>query len=165
MTRRRKRKPAPVATVVQPTPEREARNETQSAGMARKVVPEIVRLHKQGVLNDRQFANLAYYRDQASLADKSPTRSGLDFSPKGGGNGPGVAIISAQRETWRMEREMGGLWELARAVCVDDMSLRQWCIEKYGGVERDKGIVPIREKFYMERARLELQFCAGAIVV
>lgn len=152
-------------TAVQPTPEREARNETLSQGMARKIVPEIVRLRKQGVLNDEQFRRLSYYRDQASLADKSPTRSGLDLTPRGGGNGPGIAIISAQRETWRMEREMGALWELARAVCVDDVSLRQWCIDRYGGVERGREIVPVREKHYMERTRLELKFCAGRIVV
>lgn len=163
--KRRKGKKAAPTDIVPPTPEREAHNETQSLGMARRIVPEIVRLHKLGVLNDHQFKALAYYRDQASLADKSPLRSGCDFSVRAGGSGPGVAIISAQRETWRMERDMGALWELARAVAVDDVSLRQWCINRYGGVERDKGIVPVREKFYMERTRLELKFCAGRIVV
>ena len=110
-----------------PTPERTAHNDFRTVGMAMQLVPPIVRLHEQGLINDREFAALAYYRDQAGLADKSPVKSCLDWTPKGG-HGPGIAIISAQRETWRLEQNMGALWAMCRAICVDDVTVEGWYV-------------------------------------
>jgi len=138
-----------------PTPEREAHNDFRSVGMARQLVPPIVRLHELGAISDQEFAALAYYRDQASLADRSPVKSCIDFSPKGG-HGPGLAILSAQRETWRLERDMGGLAELCRAVCVADITLEGWCLHKHGGDKPDPRHLSI--------ALLELKYAAGGIV-
>jgi hypothetical protein len=154
--------------IVRPTEEREGMNAFRSAGMARKLVPEIDRLHEQGHLTDHEHRALHHYRDQASLADRSPTRSCLDFSPKGG-HGPGVAITSALLETGRIERELGQLWKLARAVAVDDMSLTQWCIGRYGAREklRDGKVValaPLGPNRAVEMARLELRMAAHRIV-
>ena len=107
--KRRKQKQAPgiVEQYLRPTPEREAHNDFRSNGMAMQVVPPIVRLHEQGVLTDQEFTALAYYRDQAGLADRSLVRSCCDFTPRGGGHGPGVAVLSAIREVQRIESGLG----------------------------------------------------------
>lgn len=150
--------PRAIDRFVRPTEHREAHNDFRSAGAAVRVVPVIVRLHEQQVLNDREFQALAYYRDQASLAEKSPVRSCIDFSPKGG-HGPGVAIVSAQIETWRIERSMGQLAPLCRAVCVDDMKLEHWIQHKVGqSADKD------RLKHEIGIAALELKYAAGGIV-
>lgn len=148
-----KKRTSAVSEIFRPTPEREAANDFRNVGMARKVVPVIVRLHEDGVLNDEEFAALAYYRDQASLADHSPVRSCIDFSPRGG-HGPGIAITSAIIETGRLERNMGALWPLCRAVCVDDWTLERWCIERTG--KASNTCIGI--------ATLELKYAAGGIV-
>ena len=147
---------------LRPTDERQAANDFRSAGAAMRVVPVIVRLHELGVLNDREFQALAYYRDQASLADHSPTRSCIDFSPRGG-HGPGVSIMSARLETGRMERDMGPLWKLCRAVAVDDVSIERWCIERYGSL--NTAGPPVAKPDDVGIAALELKYAAGGIVV
>lgn len=149
---KRKRKPEIVREDV--TPERAAKNAFTSAGMARRVIPEIVILHQRGILSDNEYASLAYFRDQASLAEHSPIRSCIDFSPKGG-HGPGAAILSAKLETARMERDMGPLSQLVRAVAVDDKSLEQWVADHYAS------ITPKRVSI----AALELKFAAGYVFV
>ena len=158
-TRKAKQKaPSAIERFVRPTEHREAHNDFRSVGPAMRVVPVIVRLHESNVLNDREFEALAYYRDQESLAEKSPVRSCIDFSPKGG-HGPGVAIVSAQIETWRIERNMGPLAPLCRAVCVDDIKLERW-------IERKVGRSADRDRFKQEIgiAALELKYAAGGIV-
>jgi hypothetical protein len=134
--------------------------------MARKLVPEIDRLHEQGFLTEQEHRALHYYRDQASLADRSPTRSCLDFSPRGG-HGPGVAITSALLETGRIERDFGSVREVARAIAVDDMSLRQWAIRTSGGTEQSRGnvieIIP-NDPFAEKIALLELKYAAGTLL-
>jgi hypothetical protein len=160
-TRRTRKANAVVEQYVRPTEAREAHNDFRSAGMAVRVVPVIVRLHEAGVLNDREFEALAYYRDQASLAEHSPVRSCCDFSPRGG-HGPGVAILSATLETGRMERDMGPLWPLCRAVAVDDITLERWCIDRHGAMAPG-GVVA--DPFHVGIATLELKYAAGGIVV
>jgi len=148
------------------TLERQQHNEFVSAGMARRVKPVIESLHEAGQLTQAEYDALLYYRQQAGLADKSPVRSCCDMSPRGG-HGPGVSILSAQIETGRMERDMGQLWTLARAVAVDDWSLTRWCIEKHGGREKG-GRVVVRGsdetvKLRMGIARMELRHAAWRI--
>lgn len=148
------------------TPERAQHNEFVSVGMARRVKPVIESLFDAGQLTQAEYDALAYYRDQASLAEKSPIRSCCDNTPRGG-RGPGVAIISAQIETGRMERDMGQLWGLARAVAVDDWSLTQWCIHRHGGREKGGQIVPRGAddgKHVIAMARMELRMAAHRIV-
>ncbi len=176
----------PKVKKIEPTPEREARNHFRSAGMARKLVPVIDTLRNKGAkeeedgipkeerqgLTQSEWEALNYYRDQASLADKSPVRSCCDNSPRGG-HGPGVAIISALIETGRLERDMGQLMDIARAVAVDDVSLSEWAIAKHGGTERwgkDKkgediviAIIP-RGRNSIAMARMELRMAAHRIL-
>lgn len=143
--------------------------DTQTKAMAYRRRPMIDILLDTDQIDQKEYDALAYYRDQALLADKSPSRSCLDVSPRGG-NGPGVAILSALIETGRIERDLGILWEIARFVAVEDKSLAQWCIAKFGGRERYDGkgkfvaIVPINEKRHMMSARLDLRMAARRIV-
>lgn len=153
-----------------PTPEQMARGEYHSAGMAYKRIPVIETMLTRGQLTDREFVVLDYYRQQASLADKSPLKSCIDFSVNGGDTAPSAAITSALLETARIERDMQSLWPLARAVAVDDVSLTEWCIRQYGGRERygPKGnfiaMVPVREKSVVGQAMMELKMAARRIV-
>ena len=166
---------------VRPTRERETHGGFQSAGAAVRAIPVIVTLHERDVLTDDEFAALAHYRDQASLADKSPVRSNCDFSVRGGGNGPGVAITSASLETARIERDMGPLWRLCRAVCVDDIPLDEWCIAqglkaKQAQIDAMKGAaramaswrqsvgLPVADPEAVGIATMELKYAAGGIV-
>ena len=166
---KRKRKQRPTVETLPPTLERELHNLFRSAGMAKRVVPVIEQEYDAGHLTTKEYHALAYYRDQASLAEKSPVRSCCDTTIRGDG-GPGVAILSAMLETGRLERDLGSLWELARKVAVDDMTIARWCIDKFGGRERydAKGrfvaVVPIAEKRHKALARLELKMAARRIM-
>ena len=167
MKARRGRKPKqPISEgYLRPTAEREAINPFVSAGAARRIIPAIDLLRAQHKLTADQHRKLAYYREQASLADTSPVRSCCDNSPRGDGHGPGAAILSAKLETSRMNKAMGAGHHIAYAVAVADMSLAQWCILKYGGRERYGpsgkfiAIVPIAERRVVPEALGEL--CAA----
>lgn len=171
---KRKPKPKPITKPeIEPVAEhlnhgQYARVIIPSEGVRWRRVPVIDVLLKAKLLTDREYEMLAYYRDQACLAEKSPVRSCCDNSPRGG-SGPGVAILSAAIETGRIERDLGALRDIARAIAVDDRSLAQWCIDKHGGRERynDKGkfvaVVPINEKRHMALARMELRMAAHRI--
>lgn len=143
--------------------------ETSTTKAAYRRLPMIDRLHTARVLNDDEYSALAYYRDQAGLAERSPVRSCIDDSVRGGNHGPGAAITSAMIETGRMERDMGHLWRIARAIAVDDMSLEDWCVAQHGGRERYNGrgefiaIVPTAEKRVLKLARIDLRAAAHRI--
>lgn len=160
MARAKRKRKAPEIVRDDVTPERAQKNGFTSIGMARRVIPEIVRLHEKGILSDNEFTGLAYYRDQASLAEHSPIRSCIDFSPKGG-HGPGAAILSAKLETARMERNMGELSHLVRAVAVDDKSLEQWVADRHACAPWEEE----RERKLIGIAALELKFAAGYVFV
>lgn len=162
------------------TIERGAKNAFVSAGMARRVTPVIDTMFDAGHLTEAEYSALAYYRDQASRAEDdtaddgvlSPERimGGTSASQPSGGYLPATLICTpAILETARIERDLGVLRDIARAVAVDDITLSRWCIEKHGGRERynDKGrfvaVVPINEKRHMEMARMELRMASHRI--
>lgn len=154
---------------IPPTPEQSARGEYTSVGMAYRKTPVIDTMLARDQITPQEHQLLAYYRDQASLADASPLKSCIDFSVKGGDMGPSAAITSALLETARIERDMGQLWPLARAVAVDDITIAQWCIDKTGGREKYAAgkciaIVPIGEERAVKLAVMELRMAARRIV-
>jgi len=165
-TKHQRKKKADKATV---NPFREQHNETVSAGMARKVKPSILILKERGDLTQGEFDALSHYREQAGLAEKSPVRDSCDFTPRGGGNGPGVTITSAKIETDRLNGLLGSLKHITHAIAVDDMSLTQWSCKQYGGRERYKGgkVVSIEPKgrLSVQMARFELKFAARRMMV
>lgn len=166
-----------VSKFLRPTESREAHNDFAREGMSYRAVPVIETMLRAGQLTPAQFDNLMYYRDQAHRAQDdcaqdgtlSPERimGGVSSSP-GGGKIPAILLgTPAILECARIEREIGSLIDIARAVAVNDVTLTRWCIERHGGRERYNGkgefvaMVPIAEKRVMAEALLELRFAAG----
>lgn len=155
---------------IPPTQEQMARGDFTSAGMAFKRIPVIDTMLQRDQITPQEHLLLHYYRDQASLADSSPLKSCIDFSVTGGDMGPSVAITSALLETARLERDMGQLWPLARAIAVEDVTLTQWCIryegcrKRYNAKGRVIANVPISGDKAIPKALMELRMAARRIV-
>jgi hypothetical protein len=137
----------------------------------RRLVPPIDTLLANGKITEDEHRALTYYRDQADMANRSPIKDSLNRTVSAAeGQGLSAALTSAIFATARIEREMGQLSEIARAVAVDDLSIAQWCILKHGGRERYDGngrfvcIVPLREVKSVKIAILELRMAAHRIV-
>lgn len=167
----RKKRAKPALDIIAPTPEQLDAGEFHRGNHGHyKRVPVIDTMLARDQITPQEHLMLSYYRDQALLAEKSPVKSCLDFSVKGGDIGPSAAIISAGLETGRIERDLGSLWPIARAIAVEDKSLTQWCVEQHGGRERYDGkgrfvaIVPIGEVRNKAQALLELRMAARRIV-
>ncbi len=171
MAAKNKRKRRVAIEVATPTDEQLSRGEYRRAnhGHYRKV-PVIDTMLARDQITPQEHIALGYYRDMASLADKSPLKSCIDFSVKGGDIGPSAAITSAILETARIERDLQSLRHIARAIAVDDKSITQWCIDQYGGRERYDGkgrfiaMVPIGECKRVATATMELRMAARRIV-
>lgn len=175
---KRKKKPEPLR-IIGPTDEQIATGVFRRAGPAYRRTPVIDTLLDTGMITHTEYAALSYYRSQAIQAEDDGARCST-LAPErvmgGGGGAYGsttpVALLStpALLETARIERDLGSLLDIARAVAVDDLSLTQWCIRKHGGRERYGkdgrfvAIVPVCEKSTMSMARLELRHAARRII-
>lgn len=127
------------ARFLRPTDERTAHNDFQDAGAARRVTPVIDTLLRQQRITEGEYIALRRYRDQADICNRSETRDSCDFSIGGGdGHGPGASVVSAKLEVSRMDKLIGNLRPVVRAVAVDDMSLKDWAISQFGGREKTK---------------------------
>jgi hypothetical protein len=163
------------------TGERASRNQFVSAGMAFRVVPVIETLFTTKRLTEAEYDALLYYRTLASQAEDDEACSGpldpekimggaTDSHPIGGYIPANMIATPAILMTAHIERQLGALRDIARAIAVNDMSLTQWCVERHGGRERYDGkgrfvaIVPIAEKRHVQLALLELKYAAGMIV-
>lgn len=175
MPRKRKTRKKPTdSRFLRPTEAREAHNDFQSAGAARRVTPAIDRKSIRAKLTDAQHLALHHYRDLAHRAEDDQAKDSA-LSPKkimgGVSGGTSVGTIPtglllatpAIIETSRIERALTEerLFPITRAVVVEDKSLEQWCIGKYGGRERYDGqgrlvaIVPVSEhKVMRDEAKL-----------
>jgi hypothetical protein len=92
--------------------------------------PVIKTLHARGRITKAEYQALAFYRDQATLAERGLYKSCLDISPKGNGSGPSPITVSAAAETKRMEALLQSLLPFVRAVAVDDVTLSAWLDSK-----------------------------------
>jgi len=177
MKAKRNKKPRAIDPRVGPTAEQHRLADYASAGLAHRRVPAIETLHARGMLSDGEYRRLAFYRDQVAVAERSLTKSCLNIvigmapGRAGSERGPSAATVSARLTVGRIERELGSLLEIARAVAVEDMSLSQWCVAKHGGREKFDAdgafvaVVPIAEKRVMAEAKLELKMAAARIYV
>lgn len=136
----------------------------------RRLVPPIDTLLANGKITEEEHRALTYYRDQADMANRSPLKDSLNKTVTGAdGQGLSAAVTSAILETGRLERDMGQLSGIARAVAVDDLSIAQWCIRKHGGRERHDGkgkfvcVVPVREVENVKIALMEVRMAAHRI--
>ncbi len=184
MARRNRRnrtvKAVPFQAFVRPTAQREAHNDTHDAGAARRVTPVIDTLLEAGKLTQARYNALSHYRDQAHRAEDdmaqesplSPDRimGGVQSGSSGSKVPVGILLATpAICEVAIIERDLGSLRGIARAIAVDDITLSKWCIACHGGRERydAKGklvaIVPNAEKRVTDQALLELRMAADRI--
>ena len=133
---KRKAKPAPQIIA----PNAEQIDSFERALLAYKRVIAITRLRQAGTLSQRQYDALARYRDIATAEDRSFTRDSLDKALHGRSNGSGLppaCLRTAQELRW-LEKELGSLQPIARAIAVDDLSISQWAMKVGGAVEMQK---------------------------
>ena len=146
------------------------RDKGERMAKVRRLVPPIDTLHSVGKITDDEHRSLTFYRDQVDTANKSPIKDSLNKSVGTDGQGLSAAVVSAMLATSRIERDMGQLSDIARAVAVDDMTIAQWCRHKHGERERYDGkgrfvcMVPRREVEVTRMAIMELRMAAHRIV-
>lgn len=145
MAKARKRKASKktesvVDRFVRPTEAREAHNDFRSAGPAVRVIPPIETLYEDGKLTTAQFNALARYTDVANAAERSEVKSNIDFSVYGSGEGLphygvrknielGTLLKALEREDYR---------QTAHAICVRQISISRWAMERSGSVMRER---------------------------
>lgn len=146
MMAKRKRKTADPVNYIRPTAEQQDKGAFTTAGMAYRRIPVIVTLADTGKLTQRQFDGLARYRDVAIADERSLIRDSIgkmmDGMMGGGAGGPSLSTTRNAIELGYLERELGTLADIARAVAVEDVTLAQWAIRQGGSVARTKGLVP-----------------------
>ncbi len=144
---KRKQKPIRVAYMDAPPAEYLEKGDWERAGMAYRRTPVIETLRAAGKINQREFDALDYYRSQALQAEDdcaqestlAPARvMGGGGSTCTGGRIPAQLLHAtpALIETGRIEADLGKLLALTHAIAVDDISIAQWCIAKFGGREK-----------------------------
>ena len=169
MARRKRKTPE---EVLPPTPEQADKGEFARQLLAdHKVspyrrIPVIVTLAKSGKLSRRQFAALSYYRELAGACDRSPVKDSVGKMMAGmigGGSGHGLppAQMRRERELGWLERELGGLVHIARAVAVDDVTLSSWAMRS-GSVERRRHVNG-RDVVWFEPVRIALKYAMSEL--
>lgn len=148
MRTKAKRKDAPTA---EPTPEQQRNGEFVvedimdkgrggvliRIGKAYRRKPMIEVLHAAGLFTDAELKALKHYRHHAELVERSPLRDSLAFGiPGRNGNGPTITHLNASFLVGQIERAVGSLTDILRAVAVDDSSLSQWAMKRSGSVEK-----------------------------
>lgn len=138
MAKGRKTRKRAVNPYMEPTPEQFDGGTFERAGLAYRRVPVIDTLSQTGKLTARQHQGLARYRDIAIADERSPIRDSLDKAMQGRGGGDGMppAQLRNAIELGRLERELGSLYDIARAVAVDDVTPSQWAMRQSGSVAR-----------------------------
>lgn len=132
---KRKKRIDPMEAIL-PTPEQLAAGEFRRVGMAYRRIPVIDTMYETGKLSSRQFNGLARYRDVAIAEERSLVEDSVGKMMRGaqGGGDAGLchAAIRTAIELGRLERELGSLRDIARAVAVDDTTVSQWAAIRGG---------------------------------
>src|SRR5512139_304988 len=137
MAKGRKKK-QPVIDTIEPTAEQLAKGDFHRVGMAYRRMPVIDVLYEEHKITSRQFNALARYRDVAVAEDRSPIEDSIGKMMRGacgGGEGLSPAAVRTAIELGRLERELGSLRDIARAVAVEDATLSQWAMKQFGSLE------------------------------
>ena len=180
MAKANRKRPMPEITGIDATPERMAKGDAvivealrtgqERMTKARRLKPPIDVLRDTHKLDERRHAMLAWYAEQVAIGERSPLKDSLNQDRYGGDAEPSAAIVSALLNVARIERDLGSLLPIARAVAVDEIDLIAWCIREHGGRERLDGkgkfvcMVPVAESRVMPIALLELCMAADRIV-
>lgn len=129
----------PATDYAEPTPEQLASGTFHRELVTYRRTPVIDTLFAEHKLTQRQYDGLSRYRTVAVNADRSPLRSCIDFSVRGNGDGLPHFGVRINIELGRLERCLGMLASIARAVAVEDVTLSQWAVTHSGGTERSRG--------------------------
>lgn len=162
---------------IEPTPEQRKRNAFRSVGMAHEKIPVIEQLLNAGKITSKHYDALLHYRNQAHQAQDDTAEHSPSSPDKMMTTGSGGAVTGtipknlldtpAKIETARIERELGNLLYVTRAIAVDDVTLSQWAIQTSGGREKLQGggvvIVPKSRKA-VQFALLDIKFASGRIL-
>lgn len=145
MSSKRKKRPDPVQ-VIEPTPEQLEKGEFgrqvqpgQQAAPYRRV-PVIDTLFEEHKLTTRQFHGLERYRAVAIADERSPIADSIGKMMQGliggqGGRGPSLSAQRVAIELGRLERCLGALAPIARAIAVEDKTLSQWAMDHGGAIQ------------------------------
>lgn len=136
---KRKAKRKPATDYAEPTPEQLATGAFHRELVTYRRTPVIETLFAEHKLTQRQYDGLSRYRTVAVNADRSELRSCIDFSVRGNGEGLPHFGVRMNIELGRLERSLGALLHIARAVAVGDETLSAWAVRQAGGKERERG--------------------------
>ena len=139
--KRKKLAPIQIETA---TPEQQEKATFRRVGMHTRRVAVIETLYAEHKLTARQFNGLARYRDVAIAEEKSPIEDSVGKMLRncvGGGDGQSLASIRTAIELGCLERALGTLRDIARAVAVDDATLSDYAMKRHGSHERIRGSV------------------------
>lgn len=135
---KRKKKPEPI-TIIGPTDEQASKGTFQRLTMAYRRIPVIDTMVQSGKLTARQFNGLARYRDVAIADERSEIEDSVGKMMRGavggGEGGYSPSMVRNAIELGRLEQALGPLRDIARAVAVNDTTVSQWAIEKWGSIE------------------------------
>lgn len=169
---KRKAKRTPL-NVAHPTPERISGHETRREGLATRIVPTIDTLRNRNRITDAEHKALGHYADQKCIADGSPLKDSIGrlLSPSGGDGGylP-AAVVSARLRVAYLERELGQLRTIAKAIAYENITLTEWvCRQGEGRIKCEvidgvKVCKPYADSRFYEYALLELRFAARRLM-
>lgn len=143
MAKRKPKRPDPIQ-IETATPEQQGKGEFRRIGMHYRRVPVIETLYAEHKLTSRQFNGLARYRDVAVADERSLIEDSVGKMMRGacgGGEGPQDFSLRNAIELGRLDRALGSLADIARAIAVDDMTLSDWAMSRHGSIERVRGNV------------------------
>ena len=147
---RKKKQAAVKIDLAAPTTEQFGQHDYERAMLAYRRVSVIDTMHRAGKLTERQFNGLSRYRDIGLKCERSEIMDSCQrlLNVAGGGSdGPSPALLRAASELGWLERELGSLRAIARAVCIDDVTVSQWAMQQSGSVMRERegrGLAMIR---------------------
>ena len=173
MAAKNKRKKPKADNVAYPTPERISGHETRREGMATRIVPTIDTLRNRERITEAEHKALGHYADQKCIADGSPLKDSIGrlLSPSGGDGGylP-AAVVSARLRVAYLERELGQLRTIAKAIAYENITLTEWvCRQGEGRIKCEvidgvKVCKPYADSRFYEYALLELRFAARRLM-
>lgn len=141
MAKARKKKQAVVSGIMGPTDEQFGRAGYERASLAYRRIAVIRTLHTTGKLSDRQYDGLSRYRDIGIKCERSDIMDScqrLLHIAGGMSDGPAPSTLRALTELGWLERELGSLSDIARAIAIDDVTVSEWAMRHGGSVMRER---------------------------
>lgn len=138
---KRKAKKLPL-DIIGPTPEQAQHYDYERAALAYRRIATIDTLLSRGTLSQRQYDGLRRYRDVGVKCDRSEimdsTARLLHVAGTSNDDGPSASYVRALQDLGWLERELGQLVDIARAIAIEDRTLSEWAMREGGSVMRSE---------------------------